>query len=119
MHGPPAGHQLSLVKDNAMNVFVLFAGGGPLVILTSHDSLADPVLLKRLAAKGIDKFLAYAIPLGLAKERYGLHFDVVAHDLSETDDLRVLDLDGNRALRLFDFAEMIGPIVHEREMSPA
>lgn len=102
-----------------MNVFILFAGSGPLVILTSHDSLTEPVLLKKLAGKGIDKFLAYAIPVGLAKERYGLHFDVVAHDLSETDDLRILDLDGNRALRLFDFAEMTGPIIREPEKSPA
>lgn len=101
-----------------MNVFILFAGSGPLMILTSHDSLADPVLLEKLAAKGIDKFLAYAIPLELAKARYGLHFDVVAHDLSETDDLRMLDLDGNRALRLFDFAEMTGPIIREREKNP-
>lgn len=102
-----------------MNVFILFAGSGPLVILTSHDSLTDPDLLDKLAAKGIDKFLAYAIPLPLAKERYGLHFNVVAHDLSETDDLRVLDFDGNRALRLFDFAEMTGPIIRELEKSLA
>lgn len=96
-----------------MNVFILFAGSGPLVILTSHDSIEEQVLLEKLAAKGIDKFLAYGIPLSLAKQRYGLHFDVVAHGLSETDDLRVLDFDGTRALRLFDFAEMTGPIIHE------
>ena len=102
-----------------MNVFILFSGSGPLVILTSHDSIEAPVLLEKLAAKGIDKFLAYGIPLPLAKQRYGLHFDVVAHGLSETDDLRVLDFDGTRALRLFDFAEMSGPIVHEPQREPA
>lgn len=102
-----------------MNVFMLFAGTGPLVILTSHDSLKAPVLLEKLAAKGIDKFLAYGIPLSLAKERYGRHFDVVAHGLSETDDLRVLDFNGDRALRLFDFVERAGPITHEAEKIPA
>lgn len=96
-----------------MNVFILFAGSGALVVLTSHASIHDPELLEKLTAKGIDKFIAYRVPLALAKSRYGMHFEVVAHGLSETDDLRVLDFDGTRALRLFSFAEMIGPYIHE------
>jgi hypothetical protein len=96
-----------------MHVFILFAGSGPLVILTSHESIEDAALLDKLAGKGLDKFLAYRIPLSLARTRYGLHFDIVARGLDETDDLRVLDFDGGRALRLFAFAEMSGPFVHE------
>jgi hypothetical protein len=96
-----------------MNVFILFAGSGPLVILTSHASIEDPALLEKLFAKGIDKFLAYSIPVALAKARYGLHFDIVARSLSETDDLRVLDFDGTRAFRLFSFKEMSGPFAYE------
>jgi hypothetical protein len=101
-----------------MNVFILFAGGGPLVILTSHASIEDQALLEKLAAKGIDKFLAYSVPVALAKARYGMHFDVVARDLSETDDLRVLDFDGARAFRLFSFKEMAGPLVYEAPTPP-
>ena len=101
-----------------MNVFILFAGSGPLVILTSHASIEDPDLLEKLAAKGVDKFLAYGIPLALAKARYGLHFDIVASGLSETDDLRVLDFDGSRAFRLFAFSEMRGPFAHELPTPP-
>ena len=99
-----------------MNVFILFTGSGPLVVLTSHVSIENPALLEKLAAKGVDRFLAYSIPPALARERYGMHFDIVARDLSETDDLRVLDFDGTRALRLFGFTEMTGPIVHEPAM---
>jgi hypothetical protein len=96
-----------------MNVFILFTGSGPLVILTSHPSIEDPVLLEKLAGRGIDKFLAYSVPAALAKARYGMHFDVVGRDPSESDDLRVLDFDGTHAFRLFDFSEMSGPIAHE------
>ncbi|CAN7601155.1 hypothetical protein LJR219_004558 [Phenylobacterium sp. LjRoot219] len=96
-----------------MNVFMLFTGSGPLVILTSHASIEEPGLLEKLAGKGVDRFLAYEIPLGLAKARYGMHFDIVARSLAETDDLRVLDFDGARAFRLFSFAEMSGPMAHE------
>jgi len=101
-----------------MNVFFLFTGSGPLVILTSHASIEDPALLEKLAAKGVEKFLAYSIPLALAKARYGMHFDIVARSLSETDDLRVLDFDGTHAFRLFGFDEMSGPIAHEVPMPP-
>jgi hypothetical protein len=101
-----------------MNAFMLFAGSGPLVILTSHDSIEDPELLAKLSAKGVDKFLAYELPLELAKSRYGMHFDIVARSLGETDDLRVLDFDGGRAFQLFSFAEMSGPTVHEKAPAP-
>ena len=96
-----------------MKVFLLMAGSGPLVILTSHSSIEDPVILEKLAAKGLDKFLAYTVPFELAKARYGGHFNVVANDLHESDDLRVLDYNGERAFRLFSFSELGTPIAHE------
>ena len=96
-----------------MNVFFLFTGSGSLVVLTSHTSIEAPSLLRKLSAKGIDKFLAYNIPLDLARNRYGRHFDVVAEDLGESDDLRVLDYNGQRAFQLFRFDELGAPMVHE------
>lgn len=96
-----------------MNAFFLYTGSGPLVVLTSHRSIDDPLLLSKFAAKGIDKFVACPIPIELAQARYGQHFDVVSKDLKETDDLRVLDFDGARAFHLFHFNEMGPPVVHE------
>jgi hypothetical protein len=98
-----------------MHVFFLFTGSGPLVILTSYASVEDPSLLRKLAGKGIEKFLAYEIPLPLEKQRYARHFDAVCQDLSQSDDLRVLDYNGQRALHLFTFGEMGTPIPHEPE----
>jgi hypothetical protein len=100
-----------------MHVFFLFTGSGPLVILSSYGSVKDPSLLRKLASKGIEKFLAYEIPLALAKQRYARHFDVVCQDLSQTDDLRVLDYNGQRALHLFTFDEMGTPMTHESDRS--
>jgi hypothetical protein len=101
-----------------MKAALLFAGSGPLVILTSHASLTDPALLGKLQAKGIDKFIAYEVPLSMAERRYGGHFHAVMTDLRETDDLRVLDFNGERAFRLFHLAELGQPVMHEaRELS--
>ena len=98
-----------------MNAIMLITGSGPIVILTSYASPTAPGLLEKLRVKGIAKFIAYEIPLELAEERYGRHFTVVAHDLHESDDLRVLDYDGSRAFKLFHFSELSTPITHEPE----
>ncbi|KAA3626520.1 MAG: hypothetical protein DWQ09_15950 [Proteobacteria bacterium] len=96
-----------------MKVFMLMTGSGPLVILTSHQSIEDAMLLSKLAAKGMTKFIAHEIPLDLARTRYGGHFDVASKDLYESDDLRVLDYNGERAFRLFRFEELGPELRHE------
>lgn len=96
-----------------MKVVMLFTGSGPIVILTSHDSVVAPGLLKKLEAKGIERFLAYELPLDIAKQRYGNHFRTVLNDLHETDDLRVLDYNGERAFGLFRLKEFGNPVIHD------
>jgi predicted ABC-type ATPase len=96
-----------------MKAYFLFTCHGPLVILTSYDSIQTTQLLNKLHAKGIEKFVAHEVPIDLAKQRYGRHFDVVVADLHETDDLRVLDYSGERALRMFSFKELGTPVYYE------
>ena len=102
-----------------MKTAMLFTGSGPIVILTSHDSVTAPALLKKLEAKGIERFLAYEIPLELAKARYGGHFITVVNDLHESDDLRVLDYNGERAFALFRLDELQGPVLYEPRAAAA
>ena len=96
-----------------MKAVMLFTGSGPVVILTSRDSVTDPALLGKLKAKGIERFLAYDLPLDIAKARYGGHFQMVLNDLHETDDLRVLDYNGERAFALFRLDELGTPVVYD------
>jgi hypothetical protein len=96
-----------------MKTALLFTGSGPLVIATSYVSLTEPELLAKLRAKGIKKFIAYELPVALAKERYAGHFNVALQDLHESDDLRVLDFNGERAFGLFHLTELGTPIMVE------
>jgi len=98
-----------------MRAYFMFTGSGPIVILTSYDSIKHPELLKILEAKGIKKFVASEVPLDLAKSRYGVHYDVVLKSLQETDDLRVLDYSGQSAFNKFKFKELGKPIYNEAE----
>jgi hypothetical protein len=96
-----------------MKAYMLMTGSGPIVVLTSHVSILDSALIEKLAHKGIEKFIACEIPVSLAEQRYGTHFTIVRGDLRETDDLRVLDEDGDRAFKLFRFDEMGPSLAYE------
>ena len=101
-----------------MKAYFLFTSTGPLVILTSYDFVEHPELLEKLRAKGVDKFVAHEISIETARTRYGGHFEVVCKDVHETDDMRVLDFNGERAFKSFSFGELGLPIYYEQEPSP-
>ncbi len=96
-----------------MHGAIIFSADGPLVILTSHDDLEDPKLLELLARKGIKKFIGFPVMTELLRERYGNHFAIVCASLHETDDLRVLDFDGQRGLELLPFKAFGAAVFHE------
>ena len=96
-----------------MKTFMLLTAAGPMVILTSYESVTDATLLRKLKTRGIAKFVAYDIPLPLAQERYGGHYFVVEHDLDERDDVRVLDENGARVFSNFTFRELGAPMTYE------
>jgi len=96
-----------------MKAGIIFTGTGPILILTTYESFHDPKLVAKLDAKGIKKFIASEVPMEKAKSKYGNHFAVIMGDLSQTDDLRVLDYNGYNVFHNFSFREMGKPIYHE------
>ncbi len=98
-----------------MKAAIIMTGTGPMLILTSYESLTHPKLLNKFAAKGINEFIGFEIPLEKVKERYGTHFSVVMGDLHETDDLRVLDYNGHRVFNTFTFEEMGPPVYYDEK----
>jgi hypothetical protein len=98
-----------------MKAFLLFTASGPVVILSSHATPADEVFVGKLRAKGVDKFLAFELPWEEVREKYGGHFQVVLNDLRETDDLRILDFNGQRVFQLFRLDRLGDPQVWEPE----
>ncbi len=96
-----------------MKAGIYFTGSGPILILTSYDSLTNPDLVRKLAAKGIKKFMAFEVPEALVAERYGNHYQVVLEDLHQEDDLRVLDYDGHHVLLEFSFKDLGEPVFHD------
>jgi len=96
-----------------MKAGIFFTGTGPILILTSYDTLNDPKLVQKLTAKGIKKYIAYEVPENKVKEKYGKHYNVILGDLNQTDDLRVLDYDGHHVFYNFKLNEIGEPVYHE------
>lgn len=96
-----------------MKAGIIFGGTGPILILTSYESFKDGNFVAKLAAKGVNKFIASEVPMESVKKKYGKHYDVVMGDLKQSDDLRVMDYNGHNVFYNFSFSEMEKPVYHE------
>ncbi len=96
-----------------MKAALIFTGSSPILIITSYPSLDDERFLEKLKQKGIEKFIAFEVKLESAKKKYGSRFDVIRDDLNETEDMRVLDYNGQLAFERFSFEELGEMIKHE------
>jgi hypothetical protein len=97
-----------------MKAVLIFPGTGPILILTSYPSLIDERFIEKLSQKGINKFIAFEVPLETAKVRYGARYDVITQDLGDAEDMRVLDYNGYTAFHNFSFEELGEPIKYEK-----
>lgn len=94
-----------------MKAALIFTGSGPILVLTTFASLDSHDFVQRLAARGITKFIAHEVSVEQVKKRYGTRYTVITGDLSQTDDLRVMDIDGHHVFNSFAFDEL-GPAVY-------
>jgi len=103
------------LEKTEKKAYYMITASGPMVVLTSYNSIINPELLERIQAKGINKFIAYELPIEEVKAKYGGHYNIVLRDLHQTDDFRVLDYNGERAFRLFSLKQLGTPIYFEEE----
>ena len=94
-----------------MRSYLVLTENGPLLVLTSMANITDEILLDSLYSKGIDKFIAYEVPQERVRSIYGVPYEVIAEDLSHTEDLRVLDFNGHHIFSRFSFSELGEPIM--------
>ena len=97
-----------------MKAALIFSGTSPILILTTYPYLNDDRFIEMLCNKGIEKFIAYEVPIETAKARYGNRYEIILQDLGDTEDMRVLDYDGHTAFQNFSFEELGEPFQYEK-----
>lgn len=96
-----------------MRSYLVLTGSGPLLLLTSMKSITEEVLLESLHGKGIDKFIAYEVPVDKVHDFYGVPFEIIAADLESGKDLRVVDFDGPHIFRCLSFSDLGRQVQYE------
>ncbi len=96
-----------------MRSFLILTENGPLLVLTSHASITEKSLLGALRRRGIEKFIAYEVPVDRLHEFYGVPFEVIAADLEQGKDLRVLDFDGANIFDCLSLSELGAETLYE------
>jgi len=96
-----------------MRSYLVLTENGPLLVMTSRSCITEEGLLESLHHKGVDKFIAYEVPVDRIHEFYGLPFEVIAADLERGKDLRVLDFDGPHIFDCLALADLGQDIQHE------
>lgn len=94
-----------------MRSYLVLTENGPLLVMTSHSCITEEALLESLRRKGIDKFIAYEVPIDRLHEFYGLPFEVIAADIERGKNLRVLDFNGPHIFDCLSFSEL-GSAIH-------
>ena len=56
-----------------MKGILVLSGSGPLLLLSSYPAIDDPALIAKLRAKGLDKFLAWEVPVDHLPRPLRLH----------------------------------------------
>ena len=96
-----------------MKSFLVLTENGPLLVLTSMNTVTEENLLDSLHGKGIDKFIAYEVPVERVHEFYGVPFEIISADLERGQDLRVVDFDGPHIFDCLSFTDLGRQIQHE------
>lgn len=96
-----------------MKAGIIITGSGSILVLTSADSLENPDFVRALGEKGIFKYIAFEVSEEAVRNRYGQHYIVTMGDRKQFDELRIVDVDGQRIFMNFDLASLNGPILHD------
>ena len=96
-----------------MKAVIVFTGTGPILVITSYPSIDDPNFINKLKGKGINKFVAFEVPIDQCEHIYGGKYRCIFEDLKDADGLEVLDIDGLRIFKNFSLKRAETPFVFE------
>ena len=102
-----------------MGAYLVFTESGPILVLTGCPTVLDERVLAALRQRGVDKFIAYEVPVELVHRSYGLPFEVVAAELDDGPALRVLDFNGLHIFASLPISRLGTSVRYEERGRPA
>jgi hypothetical protein len=96
-----------------MRSYLVLTETGPILALTKSTAITEGTLLEHFRRRGIEKFIAYEVPVDKVHKLYGVPFEVVAADIEQGRSMRILDFNGPHIFSSFSFNELGQPTLHE------
>lgn len=96
-----------------MRAYLVFTHSGPILVMTTCSCVTEQALLETFHRRGIEKFIAYEVPMSSLQRLYGVPFEVVLSDLERGQAMRVLDFNGPHILDSFSLSDLGEPIPYE------
>ncbi|HSN54116.1 MAG TPA: hypothetical protein VLT32_05570 [Candidatus Sulfomarinibacteraceae bacterium] len=96
-----------------MRSYLVLTETGPILALTRCSSATEATMLECFQRRGIEKFIAYEVPVDRVHELYGVPFEVVASDIERGRPVRILDFNGPHIFSSFSFDELGHPTLYE------
>lgn len=93
-----------------MGAYLVCTESGAILVLTSCPTMLDDRVVAALRRRGVDKFIAHEVSIERVREHYGVAYEVIAADLVETTDARVLDFNGHHIFSCFSLSELGDPV---------
>jgi hypothetical protein len=84
-----------------------------MLMLTRCGAVNETTLVEHLGHKGVDKYIAFEVPLDKVHKMYGVPFEIVAADIEHGNDMRILDYNGAHIFSSLDFSELGAPTMVE------
>ena len=98
--------------QNLKSYLVMRATGGVL-ILTDHDLAKEPGALKKLAEGGLEKFIAFEVPLEQVKTNYSAHYEHVLKEPKQISEFITLDDDAREIFENISLKGLGAPLIYE------
>lgn len=92
-----------------MRSYLLLTETGPVLLLTKCSSVTEESLVEHLHGRGIQKFIAFEVPVSKVHKLYGVPFEVVAADIDLGREMRILDYNGPHIFSSFRLDELGSP----------
>jgi len=97
-----------------MKAGIIFTESGAILVRTTYHFFAYPKLVEKLAEKGITKFIAYEVPVGKVKEKYGKQLSL-EQDSNGNRELQIIDSNEQQIFNNFSIKDLGGPVLCEKQ----
>jgi hypothetical protein len=98
---------------NINKAYLVLSSAGAALIVTQNDISSEPALLAHSVGNGLNKYIAFEIPMEQVKHNYSAHLEHIFNDPKETGQFMTLDDDERQVFKNISLKALGSSIIYE------